>query len=81
MFLALMPQFVSATASYPMWLQLALLGVSYTLATFAVYTGVALTAKTVLVGRPAAAKAVTRVSGATMIALAVALVVEQVFVG
>lgn len=77
LFLALLPQFTRAAAPWPVPAQVLTLGVVHTASCAAVYALVAVTARRVLRARPAAARAVSRVSGIVMIALGVVIVVEQ----
>lgn len=77
LFVALMPQFVSTAAPWPVTIQLLTLGAAYTALTFAVYTGVAAGARHILRARPRAARVVTYASGGIMVALAILLAAEQ----
>ncbi|GAA1781112.1 LysE family translocator [Agromyces lapidis] len=74
----LLPQFTDASGSWPIPVQLAVLGLIFVACCAVVYTVVALGARAVLRLRPAAMRIVSRVSGAAMIVLAAVLVVEQV---
>lgn len=76
-FLALVPQFVSADAPLPIPVQSGLLGLTFVALAAAVYTGVALTARTLLQSRPAAARVVTLCSGIIMMGLGAVLLAEQ----
>lgn len=78
LFLALLPQFVVATATWPVTAQILVLGLVHVVNCAVVYTGVGLGARKVLGARPTAARRVSRISGAAMIVIGVALVVEQV---
>ncbi|WHT15678.1 LysE family translocator [Crossiella sp. CA-258035] len=77
-FVALLPQFTTPAASWPIPLQLAALGLAFTATCAVVYLCVAATAHAVLRARPAAARVVSRVSGASMILIGAALVLERV---
>ncbi|MCO1575325.1 LysE family translocator [Crossiella sp. SN42] len=77
-FVALLPQFTTPAAPWPIPLQLAALGLAFTATCAVVYLGVAATAHAVLRARPSAARAVSRVSGASMIVIGAALVLERV---
>jgi threonine/homoserine/homoserine lactone efflux protein len=77
LFLALLPQFITRGAAWPLAAQIALLGLVHTANCAVVYTSVGTTARRVLRTRPAAARAVTRCSGAAMIAIAVLLLAER----
>ncbi|MFF2389503.1 LysE family translocator [Agromyces sp. NPDC058104] len=74
----LLPQFTDAAGSWPIPVQLAVLGLLFVGCCALVYTGVGLGARAVLRLRPSAMRIVSRVSGAAMIVLAVVLVAEQV---
>jgi threonine/homoserine/homoserine lactone efflux protein len=79
LFLALLPQFIVRDATWPFAAQIAIMGFVHTANCGAVYTGVGATARRVLRTRPAAARAVSRSSGAAMIVIGVLLVAERVF--
>jgi threonine/homoserine/homoserine lactone efflux protein len=78
--LALLPQFTSTTAPWPVWAQIAALGLIHVTTCAAVYLTVAVTASRVLSARPAAARVVSRTSAVFMTGLGVALLVEQALV-
>ena len=69
LFLAFLPQFLTHGAAWPFAAQIALLGLVHTANCAVVYTSVGATAGRVLRARPAAATAVTRCSGAAMMAI------------
>ena len=69
LFVAFLPQFLTHGAAWPLAAQIALLGLVHTANCAVVYTSVGATAGRVLRARPAAATAVTRCSGAAMIAI------------
>jgi threonine/homoserine/homoserine lactone efflux protein len=71
--LALLPQFIARSAPWPLAAQISLLGLVHIANCAVVYTSVGTTARRVLRTRPAAARAVTRCSGAAMIAIAALL--------
>lgn len=73
LFLALLPQFISAGAAWPMPVQIVALGLVHIVSCAAVYLAVGYGAGAVLRTRPRAARAVGRVSGAAMIIIAVML--------
>lgn len=77
LFFAVLPQFVAASAAWPATTQLAVLGSIHVVFCASVYLGVALGASRVLRSRPRAALLVGRISGITMIMVAVALTVER----
>jgi threonine/homoserine/homoserine lactone efflux protein len=63
LFLALLPQFTDPQASWPVWLQILLLGLVHLASSLVVYLMVGYGAKAVLRTRPVAAQVVGRVSG------------------
>ena len=77
LFLALLPQFAHAAAPWPIPLQMIALGLVHTISCGAVYLMVGFGSKAVLHTRPAAARFVSRFSGAAMIIIAVILLFEQ----
>ena len=77
LFLALLPQFTTRGAAWPLALQIAVLGVVHVISCAVVYTGVGTGARVVLRSRPAAALWVSRVSGSVMIVIGLALIVER----
>lgn len=77
LFFAVLPQFVVARAAWPATTQLAVLGSIHVAFCALVYLAVALAAARVLRSRPRAAMLVGRLSGVTMIAVAVALLGER----
>lgn len=78
LFLALLPQFVTRGAAWPLGAQIALLGLLHTANCAVVYTSVGTTARRVLRTRPATATTVVRCSGAAMIVIAALLLAQQV---
>lgn len=78
--LALLPQFTSTSAPWPVWAQIVVLGLIHVATCAAVYLTVAVTARRVLSARPAAARVVSRTSAVFMTGLGVALLVEQALV-
>ncbi|MEV1131233.1 LysE family translocator [Agromyces sp. NPDC049794] len=74
----LLPQFTDAAGAWPIPVQLAVLGLLFVGSCALVYAVVGVSAKAVLRARPSAMRIISRVSGAAMVVLAVALVVEQV---
>jgi len=77
LFLALLPQFTDPQSSWPVPLQIVLLGLVHLCSSLVVYTLVGYGAKRVLGSRPGAARMVGRLSGVTMIVVAMLLVVGQ----
>ncbi|MFC3244355.1 LysE family translocator [Gordonia humi] len=78
LFVALLPQFTSPTSSWPVGVQILLLGGVHVATTAVVYFTVARGAGRLLTGRPRLARAVGRASGAIMMAVAVVLIAEQI---
>ena len=78
MLVVLLPQFTDAAGGWPIPVQLAVLGLIFVASCALVYSVVGMGARTVLRVRPSAIRILSRVSGAAMVVLAVALVVEQV---
>lgn len=76
-FLALLPQFISSTAVWPVGVQIMLLGALHTATCAAVYFVIAYGASAVLTGRPRAARIVSVLSGVVMICLGLALIAEE----
>jgi len=77
LFLALLPQFTDPDADWPLAVQIAVLGLVHVASCAVVYTGVGTGARLVLRARPAAARAVSRFSGAAMVVIGVLLLAEQ----
>jgi threonine/homoserine/homoserine lactone efflux protein len=77
LFAALLPQFADPEAAWPFALQIVALGLVHVASCAVVYTGVGTGARRVLRTRPAAARWVTRFSGAAMVAIGAVLLVEQ----
>lgn len=76
-FLALVPQFVSPDAAFPVPLQSCLLGLTFVLLVAVIYSCVALLSRRLLRARPGAARRVTLASGVIMVALGLVLLAEQ----
>jgi threonine/homoserine/homoserine lactone efflux protein len=77
LFLALLPQFTDPHSSWPVPLQILLLGLVHLCSSLVIYSLVGYGAKAVLSTRPGAAKMVGRVSGLAMIAVALGLIAGQ----
>ncbi|MFC9426232.1 LysE family translocator [Streptomyces sp. NPDC056987] len=77
LYFSLFPQFIDAGAGWPVAAQTGLLGALHMAACAVVYLAVGVLARTVLRTRPSTARAVTRVSGALMIAIGGFLLVER----
>lgn len=78
LFLALLPQFTEPYAAWPIALQTLGPGAVHVLNCALVYLAVGIGARTVLRARPAAARIVSRCSGAAMIGIGLFLLIEQV---
>lgn len=79
LFLALLPQFTRPTASWPLAVQIIVLGLVHVTSCAVIYTVVGAGAKRVLRARPAAARIVTRFSGAAMVLIGVVLLADQAY--
>lgn len=77
LFLAIMPQFISPTAPWPLSLQTTALGGIHIVATMLFYTVLALTAVHVLARHPRITRPLSIVSGLLMVLIGLALVAEQ----
>lgn len=77
LFLALLPQFVSPDGPWPVSLQLTILGVLHLVSCSSIYLVVGYTARELLSTRPQAARIVSKISGGTMIVVALILLAEQ----
>jgi threonine/homoserine/homoserine lactone efflux protein len=77
LFLALLPQFTSPRWSWPLGAQLGLLGLVFILSCAGFYLCLGSLARRILNARPAAARAVTRFSGAAMILIGALLLIER----
>ncbi|AZC50269.1 LysE family translocator [Pseudomonas chlororaphis] len=78
LFLALLPQFTDPLAAWPVPLQILALGLLHAVSCAVIYLLVGFGSRAVLRTRPVAAQAVSRLSGALMIIIAVLLLIEQV---
>jgi threonine/homoserine/homoserine lactone efflux protein len=77
LFVAVLPQFVNRHGGVPVAAQIGVLGAIHTANCAVAYSGLGTLARNTLVGRPTAARAVTRASGVAMIALGVLLLFER----
>ncbi|MCX4406849.1 MULTISPECIES: LysE family translocator [unclassified Streptomyces] len=77
LYFALFPQFIDTAGGWPVAAQTGLLSMLHLTACAVVYLAVGVLARTVLKTRPSAARVVTRVSGAMMIAIGAFLLVER----
>ncbi|EJM13199.1 putative threonine efflux protein [Pseudomonas sp. GM21] len=78
LFLALLPQFTDPTAVWPVPFQIVALGLLHAFSCGVIYLAVGFGSRAVLQARPVAAKAVSRLSGAIMIIIAVLLLIDQI---
>ena len=76
-FLALLPQFTDRHSSWPVADQIGVLGLVFTATVAVFYSCLGAFARTVLAARPAAARTISRLSGAAMVAIGIALVAER----
>jgi len=76
-FLAILPQFTSSRGSWPLTVQLAFLGLVFTLTCAAFYLCMGSLAGQVLRARPGAARVITRFSGTAMIVIGVLLLADR----
>jgi threonine/homoserine/homoserine lactone efflux protein len=76
-FLAILPQFASPRGSWPLTVQLAVLGLVFTLTCAAFYLCIGSFARKILRARPGAARAITRFSGTAMIIIGALLLAER----
>ncbi|MFG2985085.1 LysE family translocator [Streptomyces sp. NPDC048258] len=77
LYFALFPQFIDSADGWPVAAQAGLLSMLHLTACAVVYLAVGVLARTVLKSRPSAARVVTRISGAMMIAIGAFLLVER----
>ncbi|WP_404199162.1 LysE family translocator [Streptomyces tauricus] len=77
LYFSLFPQFIDPATGWPVAAQTGLLSTVHLSACAVVYLAVGLLARTVLSTRPSAARVVTRISGAMMIAIGALLLVER----
>jgi threonine/homoserine/homoserine lactone efflux protein len=76
-FLALLPQFTDAHARWPVAGQIGVLGLAFVATCAVFYFVLGSVARTVLTARPSVARAVGRGSGAAMVAIGAALLVDH----
>ncbi|WP_369193892.1 LysE family translocator [Streptomyces djakartensis] len=80
LYFSLFPQFIDPAGGWPVAGQTGLLGALHMTVCAVVYLAVGVLARTVLRARPAAARAVTRVSGVLMIGIGAVLLAERLAV-
>jgi threonine/homoserine/homoserine lactone efflux protein len=78
-FLAILPQFTSPRGNWPLTVQLAVLGLVFTLTCAAFYLCIGSFAGKILRARPGAARVITRFSGTAMIVIGALLLAERLF--
>ncbi|MEC3893119.1 LysE family translocator [Nocardiopsis sp. LDBS1602] len=79
LFVALLPQFTDPDGGWPLAAQIGTLGLVHTASCGVIYLGVGVLARRVLGARPAAARMVTRVSGAAMVIIGAILLIGRLF--
>jgi threonine/homoserine/homoserine lactone efflux protein len=79
-FLALLPQFTSPRASWPVAGQIGVLGLAFTATCAVFYSAVGLLARAVLRARPMVARAVGRLSGAAMALVGISLLIDRLII-
>ncbi|UPK74802.1 LysE family translocator [Nocardioidaceae bacterium SCSIO 66511] len=77
-FVAMLPQFSDPDSAWPLPIQFALLGATFTLTCAVTYLCVGGAASMLLRARPSISRAVSRVSGASMVVVGALLLVERV---
>jgi threonine/homoserine/homoserine lactone efflux protein len=77
LFLALLPQFTDPKAPWPVPVQMIALGLIHVFSCGVVYLLVGFSARAILQTRPVASRIVSRISGATMVAIALVLFAEK----
>jgi len=77
LFLALLPQFTNPHWNWPLAVQLGVLGLAFTLTCAVFYLCLGSSARKILHARPAAARVLTRFSGAAMIVIGAVLLAER----
>ncbi|MYR31984.1 LysE family transporter [Nocardiopsis alba] len=77
LFVALLPQFTDPDGGWPLAAQIGALGLVHTVSCGVIYLGVGVLARRVLGARPAAARMVTRVSGAAMVIIGAVLLIGR----
>lgn len=78
LFVAFLPQFVSSSAAWPIWTQLAVLGLTWAGLGAIFYSLLGSTSKRLLGNRPGVAHTMTRITGFAMIVMGVLLATEQI---
>ena len=78
-FLAVLPQFATPRGTWPLAVQLGILGVVFTLTCGVFYLSMGSAARRILDGRPALSRVIARGSGAAMIVIGLLLLAEHLF--
>ncbi|MDR8413218.1 LysE family translocator [Nonomuraea sp. 3-1Str] len=76
-FLALLPQFTNLHGAWPVSAQIGVLGLTFMITCGLFYLGVGRLTRVVLHGRPAAARLISRLSGAAMAAIGAWLIIDH----
>ncbi|WP_433419496.1 LysE family translocator [Microtetraspora malaysiensis] len=76
-FIALLPQFTRPDRSWPLAVQMTALGLVFTVTCAAFYLALGSMARTLLLSRPAAARVLSRVSGAGMVIVGISLISDR----
>ncbi|MGI5485605.1 LysE family translocator [Microtetraspora malaysiensis] len=76
-FIALLPQFTRPDRPWPLAVQMTALGLVFTVTCAAFYLALGSVARTLLLSRPAAARVLSRVSGAGMVIVGVTLISDR----
>jgi threonine/homoserine/homoserine lactone efflux protein len=79
LFIAILPQFASRHAGWPLPAQLAGLGVVYVAIAIAFYLALGFLARSILGSRPAVSSLTTTIAGVAMVVAGVGLVAERLF--
>jgi threonine/homoserine/homoserine lactone efflux protein len=77
-FVALLPQFATPDATWPLPIQLAALGATFTLTCGIIYLAVGAGARALLRTRPTAAHVISRISGTSMVIFGAVLLAEHI---
>lgn len=78
-FAAFLPQFVTAAAPLPLWMQLAALGLTWAAMAAVFNVFLCLASRRLLTGQPSAAGIISRITGIAMVAMGLWLVGERIW--
>lgn len=78
-FAAFLPQFVTAAAPLPLWMQLAALGLTWAAMAAVFNVFLCLASPRLLTGQPSAAGIISRITGIAMVAMGLWLVGERIW--